>query len=102
MLGKTNGENSGPSISRQRRSSVLHLDAREKNLGVGSTINLMNHMWRVSGIFESGKLARICARLDAVQTLTGNSRKLSQIYLKVDDPTGAQSVVNDLRDKMPG
>lgn len=25
MLGKTNGENSGPSILRQRKSSVLHL-----------------------------------------------------------------------------
>jgi putative ABC transport system permease protein len=76
--------------------------AREKKLAVGSTINLMNHVWRVSGIFESGKLARIIAKLDVLQSLTSNSRKLSQIYLKVDDPNGAQSVVNDLRDKMPG
>jgi putative ABC transport system permease protein len=76
--------------------------AREKNLGVGSTIQLMNHTWRVSGIFESGKLARICAKLDVLQALTGSPRKLSQIYLKVDDSPHAQSVVNDLRDKMPG
>jgi putative ABC transport system permease protein len=76
--------------------------AREKKLAVGSTIKLMNHAWRVSGIFESGKLARICAKLDVLQSLTSNSKKLSQIYLKVDDPNGAQSVVNDLRDKMPG
>jgi putative ABC transport system permease protein len=76
--------------------------AREKKLTVGSTIKLMNHVWRVSGIFESGKLARICAKLDILQSLTSNSRKLSQIYLKVDDPKRAQSVVNDLRDKMPG
>jgi putative ABC transport system permease protein len=76
--------------------------AREKKLAVGSTIKLMNHVWRVSGIFESGKLARIIAKLDVLQSLTSNSRKLSQIYLKVDDSNGAQSVVNDLRDKMPG
>jgi putative ABC transport system permease protein len=76
--------------------------AREKKLAVGSTIMLMNHAWRVSGIFESGKLARICAKLDVLQRLTSNSKKLSQIYLKVDDPNRAQSVVNDLRDKMPG
>ena len=76
--------------------------AREKKLRVGSTINLMNHVWRVSGVFESGKLARICAKLDVLQSLTSNSRKLSQIYLKVDDPNRPQSVVNDLRDKMPG
>ena len=62
----------------------------------------MNHTWRVSGIFESDKLARICAKLDVLQILTGSSRKVSQIYLKVDDPPHAQSVVNDLRDKMPG
>lgn len=76
--------------------------AREKNLNVGSSIQLMNHDWRVSGIFESGKLARVCARLDVLQTLTGSPRKLSQIYLKVDDPTRSQSVVNDLRKQMPG
>jgi putative ABC transport system permease protein len=76
--------------------------AREKNLGVGSTILLMNHQWRVSGIFESGKLARVCAKLDVLQVLTGSPRKLSQIYLKVDDPTHAQMVVNDLRNRMPG
>jgi putative ABC transport system permease protein len=76
--------------------------AREKKLAVGSTIKLMNHVWQVSGIFESGKLARIIAKLDVLQSLTSNSRKLSQIYLTVDDRNGAQSVVNDLRDKMPG
>jgi putative ABC transport system permease protein len=75
--------------------------ASEKKLGVGSKIKLMNHMWRVSGIFESGKLARICAQLNVLQNLTSNSRKLSQIYLKVDSPNRAQAVVNDLRDKMP-
>jgi putative ABC transport system permease protein len=76
--------------------------AKEKNLDVGSTIQLMNHTWRVSGIFESGKLARVCAKLDVLQTLTSSPRKISQIYLKVDDPPHAQSVVNDLREKMPG
>ena len=76
--------------------------AREKKLSVGSTIKLMNHAWRVSGVFESGKLARICAKLDVLQGLTSSSRKLSQIYLKVDSPNRAQSVVNDLREQMPG
>jgi putative ABC transport system permease protein len=76
--------------------------AREKKLSVGSTFKLMNHAWRVSGVFESGKLARICAKLDVLQGLTSSSRKLSQIYLKVDSPNRAQSVVNDLREQMPG
>jgi putative ABC transport system permease protein len=76
--------------------------AREKKLEVGSTIELANHMWRVSGVFESGKLSRICARLNVLQALTGNDRKLGQIYLKVDDPARAQLVVDELRSRMPG
>jgi len=76
--------------------------AREKNVDVGSAILLANRSWRVSGVFESGKLARVCARLSVLQTLTGNSRKLSQIYLKVDDPVRAPLVVDELRGKMPG
>lgn len=76
--------------------------AREKRLSIGSQITLASHTWRVAGIYESGKLARICTRLNVLQALTGNPRKLSQIYLKVDDPARAQLVVDDLRNKMPG
>jgi putative ABC transport system permease protein len=75
--------------------------AREKNLAVGSTITLANHAWRVSGVFESGKLSHICARLNILQSLTGNPGRLSQIYLKVDVPARARFVVDQLRGKMP-
>ena len=76
--------------------------AREKRLSVGSTIVLANHSWRVSGIFESGKLSHICARLNVLQALTGNPGRLSQIYLKVDDPARVQGIVEQLRGRMPG
>jgi putative ABC transport system permease protein len=56
----------------------------------------------VSGIFESGKLSHICARLNVLQTLTGNPGRLSQIYLKVDDTARMQQVVDQLRARMPG
>jgi hypothetical protein len=54
--------------------------AREKKLDVGSAITLANHAWRVSGVFESGKLSRICARLNVLQDLTGNSRFYSRDF----------------------
>jgi putative ABC transport system permease protein len=76
--------------------------AKEKNLDVGSVITLANHAWLVSGVFESGKLSRICVRRSVLQNLTGNPGKLSQIYLKVDDPARAQLVVDQLRRRMPG
>jgi putative ABC transport system permease protein len=76
--------------------------ARERKLHVGNTITLANQAWRVSGIFESGKLSHICARLNVLQDLTGNPGRLSQIYLKVDDPARTQVVVDQLRGRMPG
>jgi len=76
--------------------------AKEKKLKVGNAITLANHAWRVSGIFESGKLSHICARLNVLQELTGNPARLSQIYLKVDDPTRAQLILNQLRGAIPG
>jgi len=76
--------------------------AREKHLQVGSTLTLINHDWHVSGIYEPGKLARICVKLDALQRFTNNQNRLSQIYLKLDDPNRAQAVVDTLRAKMPG
>ncbi len=76
--------------------------AREKNLHAGDTLNLMDHDWHVAGVFESGKLARICVKLPVLQGLTGNPNHLSQIYLKVDDPAHIQDVVNELRKTLPG
>jgi putative ABC transport system permease protein len=74
--------------------------ARQKKLDVGSTTSLMKRDWRVSGIFESGKLTRIAMKLNVIRDLTGNAG-FSQIYLKVDDPKRAQEVVDDLRRELP-
>jgi putative ABC transport system permease protein len=76
--------------------------AREKNLHVGSTLTLMAMRWHISGIYEGGKLARIAVRLSALQRFTGNPNRLSQVYIKLDDPSRAQAVVDALRVKYPG
>jgi putative ABC transport system permease protein len=75
--------------------------ARENKLRVGSTINLLKRDWRVSGIFESGKLTHVALKLKALQDLTGNPDKFSQIYVKLDDPKHAQAVVDELRKQLP-
>jgi putative ABC transport system permease protein len=76
--------------------------AKQKHLAVGDTVNLLNHDWKVAGIFEGGKLARVCVKLDVLQALTGNPGHLSQIFIKVDDPSRAQEVVDALRLKYRG
>jgi putative ABC transport system permease protein len=76
--------------------------AKQKHLRVGDAVNLMGHDWKLVGIFESGKLARVCVKLGVLQTLTGNPGHLSQIFIKVDNPNGAQAVVDALRVKYHG
>jgi putative ABC transport system permease protein len=76
--------------------------AQQKRLHVGDTVNMMNHDWKIVGIFESGKLARVCVKLRVLQELTGNPGHLSQIFIKVEDPKNAQAVVEQLRAKYPG
>jgi putative ABC transport system permease protein len=76
--------------------------AKQKHLAVGDTVNLLNHDWKVAGIVEGGKLARLCVKLSVLQRLTGNPGHLSQIFLKVDDPKNAQTIVDALRAKYPG
>jgi putative ABC transport system permease protein len=76
--------------------------AREKKLRVGDQVQLLDRRWRVAGIFESGKLARICVRIGVLQDLLGNPHRLSLIYVKVDAPDHLQGVLANLRSRMPG
>jgi putative ABC transport system permease protein len=75
--------------------------AREKKLHVGDTLPLLKRQWRVAGIFESGKLARICVRLRVLQDLMTNPNHLSLIYVKVDAPGHLKEVLGNLRNRMP-
>ncbi len=76
--------------------------ARQNKLQVGSTVTLLNRNWRVSGIVEPGKLARLVIPLRTLQELTSNTGKLSQIFLKLRDPSRTNDVVAALKAQLPG
>lgn len=76
--------------------------AAQKKLRVGSMLMLLgSHEWRVSGVFSSGKLARIILPIRTVQELTSSSGKVTQIFLKLDEPKNANSVIAELKIKLP-
>jgi putative ABC transport system permease protein len=76
--------------------------AQQKKLQVGSTLNLIDHDWNISGISEGGKLARICVKLSALQGIVpGAQGHVSVIYLKLDDAKLADQVVNSLKTQLP-
>jgi len=75
--------------------------ARQKKVHVGDYIVVLNHKWRVAGIFESGKLSHIVVPLSVLQNLQGNTRKVSQVYLKLDDPANTDAVIASLKKVLP-
>jgi putative ABC transport system permease protein len=75
--------------------------AQEQNLKVGSRVTLLNVKWRVCGIIEEGKLARIVAPIRVVQDATANTGKISQIWVRVDDPKNIRPVIAALKKVWP-
>ncbi len=71
--------------------------ARQNNLRAGSTVQLMNRAWRVAGVVEEGKLARLVVPLHVLQDLTANTGKISQVWVKVDSPASVQPVIAALK-----
>ncbi len=71
--------------------------ARQHNLRAGDRIVILNQPWRVSGVFEQGKLARVIIPLKILQHLTGNAGKVMVIYVKLDDPANTQQVIDYLK-----
>jgi putative ABC transport system permease protein len=74
--------------------------ASEHKLHVGDTVTILNSPWRVSGIYETGMLARLVVPLDTLQKLTANTGKISVIYVKLDDPARTKEVIANLQQKL--
>ncbi len=74
--------------------------AKQKKIHPGDHLTLINHSWRVAGVFESGKLARILVKLDVLQRLTGSEGHISAVYLKLKDPAQADAFVDRLKHEL--
>ena len=74
--------------------------AQQEGVHAGDKIKLLNQDWRVAGVVEEGKLARIILPIHVLQDLTANTGKLSQIYLKLDDEKNIPQVIASLKAKL--
>lgn len=101
MSGGLNFLSGGPF---QERTDILVDEqyALQKKLNVGDSIELANNRWTVRGVVESGKLARTFVQKPVLQDLTSNTGKISQVYVKVDDPKNVQAVIGSLRKQLEG
>lgn len=67
----------------------------------GSTIDLFNHKFRISGIVPNGRGARRFIPMQTMQDLIEAPGKASAFYVKLDDPQNADQVVKDFKN-IPG
>ncbi len=74
--------------------------ASQHNVHVGDTINNTGHPWHVSGVYEPGMLARMVVPLATLQDLTGNTGKVSTVYVKVDNAANIPGVISELSGKL--
>ena len=75
--------------------------ARQLNVHAGGHVKIINHDWRLSGIVQAGKLSHIIVPIRTLQSLTGNTGKVSQVFLKVDKPANIQPVIDELKQLLP-
>ncbi len=75
--------------------------ARQKHVKVGDTMQILNHPFRVCGIVENGRGARKFVSMATLQDLIGAKDKASVFYMKLDDPSNTDAVIDAIK-KQPG
>ena len=76
--------------------------AKQQNLALGDSLDFLDHQWRVCGIVEPGKMARVLLPIQTLQELTGNNGKITMVYAKLDDPAESDAVIASLKEKLRG
>jgi putative ABC transport system permease protein len=71
--------------------------ARQKHVKVGDTMQILNHPFRVCGIVENGRGARKFVSMATLQDLIGAKDKASVFYMKLDDPSNTDAVIDAIK-----
>jgi len=75
--------------------------ARSNHTRVGQTLNLLNHDFRVAGIVEHGKGARMFIPLATAQDMLGVQDKASMFFVKCTDPAYTEQTTDAIRTLLP-
>lgn len=67
--------------------------AADQNLHVGSEITMLNQKFKVAGIVENGKGARVFIPIEKAQSMNGREGKASLFYIKLKDRSQIKEVM---------
>ncbi len=76
-------------------------EAKAKKMKVGDTFNLFNHDWKVAGIVEHGKGARLFVPITTLQDLVGAQDKASIFLVKCTHPDHTEDVMAEIKELLP-
>ena len=80
---------------------IDEVTSRMKKLHVGDTFkNMLNRDWRVCGVVESGKLARVFLPLPLLQDLASKSHMVTWVFVKVKDPAQTDVVIKAFQERL--
>jgi putative ABC transport system permease protein len=80
---------------------VDHIYAKGKKVKVGQKLNLLNHEFRIAGIVEAGKGARMYIPLATAQDLLDAQDKASMFFVKCTDPAYADQIKDAIQTLLP-
>jgi putative ABC transport system permease protein len=92
----------GKIFSAQDEAVVDERIAGSRHVSVGSTIELLGQTFKVSGIVESGKGARIFIPLETAQEMQNRPGKATMFYIKLHDKSQTKQVQMKLKELFPG
>jgi putative ABC transport system permease protein len=75
--------------------------AKANRVKLGQTLNFLNHDFRVAGIVEHGKGARLFIPIKTAQELSGAYDKASIFFVKCSDPGYTEQVINSIHQLLP-
>lgn len=91
----------GRSYAAPYEAVVDEVYARQEEVVVGDSIELMGREFEVVGIVETGKMSRVFIPPETMSDLQGWQGRFSQVYLKLHAPSGARPLIEQLRTLMP-
>jgi putative ABC transport system permease protein len=69
--------------------------------GVGDKVTALNMEWRICGVVEAGKLSRMFVQLATLQEVMTTPGKVSQAFIKLDNPANTFAVIAALKAELP-
>jgi putative ABC transport system permease protein len=76
--------------------------AASKGLKPGDSLQLLNHNFKIVGVVEHGKGARLYIPFKTAQEMAGSVNRASLFYIKLNDPHQLDQVVERMKKAFPG